>query len=42
VPSDAFSLARTILVAIVACSALGEANAASQIKCKTYSERTGS
>jgi hypothetical protein len=36
-----FTLARALLVAIVAWSALGEASAASRIKHKTYSERSG-
>ena len=35
-----FTLARAALVAIVAWSALGGANAASRTKYKTYSERT--
>ena len=35
-----FTLARALLVAIVAWSALGEATAASRMTHKTYSERT--
>ena len=37
-----FTLARAVLVALIACSALGEANAASRLEHRPYVERTGS
>jgi hypothetical protein len=37
-----FTLAHAVVLALVACGGLGEANAASRLDYQTYSERTGS